>query len=95
MRGMRGYAERFQDFVDSVTQVLEGAKQEHPGLPCFVCGESMGGTIVLRMLQQSAELRRQLAGAVLLAPVIKVAPAVLPPPPVMLILRLLARFFPT
>jgi hypothetical protein len=39
--------------------------------------------------------RLQLAGVVLLGPVVRVAATLLPPAPVLWVLRQLARFFPT
>ncbi|KAL4855383.1 Caffeoylshikimate esterase [Chlorella vulgaris] len=79
--------------------------------PAVLGGESMGGAIVLRLLllqqpelQQQAKSRTkklkqqprlQLAGVLLLGPVVRVAATLLPPAPVLWVLRQLARFFPT
>jgi len=92
--GLRGYHAKFSDTGADLKQVLALARSMHPGVPVFLLGESMGGTIVLRLLQTDPEVVSQLAGVALLGPVVRVASAVLPPPPVMFILRLLARFFP-
>eukprot|EP00884_Botryococcus_braunii_P020141 jgi/Botrbrau1/6810/Bobra.0153s0009.4 len=89
---MRGYADRFEDFVDDAALLLDDVHRAQ-GPPVFVLGESMGGTIVLRLMMRPAA-RQKVQGIVLLAPVVRVAPAVLPPAPLLLLLRLLAFFFP-
>jgi alpha-beta hydrolase superfamily lysophospholipase len=63
------------------------------GAPLFLLGESLGGSIALRLMERPAA-REKVQGLVLLAPVIRVAGAVLPPRPVLFLMRLLAYFFP-
>ncbi|KAL4855384.1 Caffeoylshikimate esterase [Chlorella vulgaris] len=87
LNGVRGYARRMSDFSQDAAQVLAWARQRHaaasPGHspPAVLGGESMGGAI--------------LAGVLLLGPVVRVAATLLPPAPVLWVLRQLARFFPT
>lgn len=63
------------------------------GRQVFVFGESMGGLLVL-LVSLRKSVGPKLAGLVLSAPVVAVSPAVLPPWPVVIILRWLAKFFP-
>lgn len=49
---------------------------------------------MLSLMTRSAELAQQVQGVALFAPVLRVAPKLLPPPPVMGVLTLLNAFFP-
>lgn len=46
--GPRGYVRRFEDFLDDLDACLERSRGEHPSLPAFVVGHSMGGLVVVR-----------------------------------------------
>jgi len=52
-----------QDFAD----FTEAVRRDHPGLPVFVLGHSMGGAVVITTL---AEGRAQVEGAILVAPAV-------------------------
>ena len=43
--GERGYLDNFQDFLDDTDKAVEWAKKDHPELPLFMLGHSMGGYI--------------------------------------------------
>jgi acylglycerol lipase len=43
--GRRGWVARFEGFLDDVDRVHALAVEEHPGLPVFLLGHSMGGLI--------------------------------------------------
>ncbi|KXZ48785.1 hypothetical protein GPECTOR_25g369 [Gonium pectorale] len=90
---LRGYVRRFSDYVDDTVQVMDWAAARHPGAPLFLLGESMGGTVVLQTLRRGSVAER-VRGAVLLAPAVRVSPAVLPPRAILPILRGLAAIFP-
>jgi alpha-beta hydrolase superfamily lysophospholipase len=44
--GERGHVDRFDDFLDDLDALLARVRAEHPGLPVFVVGHSMGGLVV-------------------------------------------------
>lgn len=41
----RGHIERFECFIEDMEEVISHLKQEHPALPLFVFGHSMGGLV--------------------------------------------------
>jgi alpha-beta hydrolase superfamily lysophospholipase len=45
--GRRGYAARFQHFVDDLLLVVERARRQAPRLPLYVMGHSHGATVAL------------------------------------------------
>ncbi len=65
--GLRGYVNRFDDFLDDLASFLELAKSEHPGLPTYVVGHSMGGLISAAFAQRRQPL---LTGLVLSGPLL-------------------------
>jgi acylglycerol lipase len=52
--GRRGHVKRFEDFLDDLGFFLEEVRLEHPELPCFLVGHSMGGLIVAAFAQKRA-----------------------------------------
>ncbi len=88
--GRRGDAPSWQTLQDAVDQLLERARREAPGLPCFLLGHSLGGAIVL-----DAAGRRPagLAGVVVSNPALAVEPTG-PLRLRLLLARLLARLWP-
>ncbi len=44
--GRRGYVDRFEEYLDDVAIFLEMLRRSYPGLPAFLLGHSLGGTIV-------------------------------------------------
>jgi acylglycerol lipase len=93
--GIRGYAS-FADHVTDLLAVLRYATDRHVGLPVFLFGESMGGAIVAALATQHADdpAVRGLRGLMFASPVFKVADKLLPPPPVMMLLRGVSLLFP-
>lgn len=73
--GERCYVERFDQYVDDLGLVIDLARREQSGKPCYLVGHSMGGLIALRY---ALEHEDRLDGIVLLAPVIEFAPKVSP-----------------
>jgi len=59
--GVRGHLRRFADLLDDLEVFLAGVRGEHPGLPAFVVGHSMGGLAVAAF---AADRRPDVAGAV-------------------------------
>ena len=51
-RGRRGHVRRFRSFIDDLESFLHTLKSEHPGLPIFPIGHSMGGLVVTEFLRR-------------------------------------------
>ncbi len=87
--GARGHTDQFADFIEDVQQVAQRAQADHPQLPFFLFGHSVGGLVVLNY----ALLHPQgLAGVIASAPLLakpNISPLVLT------IAGLLSRFAPT
>jgi alpha-beta hydrolase superfamily lysophospholipase len=67
--GRRGGLRSWSEFSAAVDQLLERARQEAPGLPCFLLGHSLGGTIALDAAGRQA---RRLRGVVVSNPALAV-----------------------
>jgi acylglycerol lipase len=63
--GMRANIERFDHVVSDFCTFAGRAAREHPGVPVFILGHSMGGAIALSC---AARLQKSLGGLVLSAP---------------------------
>ncbi|KAG2495973.1 hypothetical protein HYH03_005902 [Edaphochlamys debaryana] len=92
--GLRGYVRRFDDYVDDLDRVMASASERHPGVPLFLLGESLGGTVVLQALRRRG-VADKVRGAVLMAPAIRVSPRLMPPPVILPLLIGLSLLFPT
>lgn len=68
--GARIAIRAFDDYLDDQQRLLDLALRAHPGQPLFLLGHSMGGAIVLRLVQTRAPAVR---GIVLSAPSVCVA----------------------
>jgi alpha-beta hydrolase superfamily lysophospholipase len=64
-RGLWAGQERMQQDAHTVIRLL---CEQHPGVPLYLLGESMGGAVVIEALQQ--EVPECVAGAVLVAPAV-------------------------
>lgn len=63
--GRRCHVRRFDDFLDDLEVVHRAVVAEHPDLPLFAVGHSMGGLIVATWLRERTP---EIAGAVLSGP---------------------------
>lgn len=55
--GERFYVERFEDYVDDLSRLIQFAKSREPGLPVFLLGHSAGGvTACLYALTHQSEI---------------------------------------
>lgn len=79
--GPRGVVDRLEHAADDLARVIDQAAAAHRGLPIFLLGHSMGGTIALRHV---FDRPAPLAGLILSAPALTLGSGPLP-------LRLLAR----
>jgi alpha-beta hydrolase superfamily lysophospholipase len=68
--GERAVVTRFDDLVDDATAMRLRISAEHPGLPLFLFGVSMGGVVATRCAERRSD---GLRGVVLLAPGFAVA----------------------
>ena len=87
--GERAFIERFDDLVSDAGVIRRRAAAEHPGLPLFVFGMSMGGVVAARSVERSADGVR---GLVLISPAFAAAEHI--PKPVQTVLRFVRRFAP-
>lgn len=92
--GLHGYIPSFDKLVDDVIEHYRKAKEkpEFRNLPSFLFGESMGGAIALKVHQKQPNAWN---GAVLVAPMCKIADNVVPSWLVTQILIGVAKFLPT
>ncbi|XP_021910108.1 caffeoylshikimate esterase-like [Carica papaya] len=92
--GLDAYVKKFDDIVDGCsnhfTTICE--KQENKQKMRFVMGESMGGAVALLLARKKPDYWD---GAVLVAPMCKIADEIRPSPLVINVLTQLCRFIPT
>ncbi|CAM6062891.1 unnamed protein product [Sphagnum tenellum] len=91
--GLHGYIPNFDQLVDDVVEQYAAVKEhsEMKGLPCFLFGESMGGAVALKAHLKYPDLWD---GAVLVAPMCKIADAMYPPWYLVQIMIALAHIIP-
>jgi alpha-beta hydrolase superfamily lysophospholipase len=87
--GDRGHVDRFDDMLDDLEQLLARVRREHPGLPVFVVGHSMGG---LEVAAWVSGRRPDIAGAVTSGAALEVA--AVPSPTQRVLLRVMRRLRP-
>lgn len=88
--GQRGYVQRFAEFRDDVSQVVQHVQQEQgQDKPLFLMGHSLGGLIVLDSILNG---QRGIQGAVLSAPALDSGAI---SPFLIMVSRLLSRVWPT
>lgn len=88
--GLPGYVERFSVYLDGVNALLDKVREQHPSLPIFLLGHSMGGLIAATLLQ---ERQQDFRACVLSGPAIRTDEA--PPAAVLLLVRILSMLMPT
>ena len=79
--GPRALIDRLDHAVADLDRLVALAGEQHPGLPVFLLGHSMGGTIALRY---AAEHGERLSGMILSGPLAAIEP---PPRPLALLAR--------
>jgi alpha-beta hydrolase superfamily lysophospholipase len=87
--GPRGHVRRFGDFLDDLAFFLDLCRREHPDLPAFVTGHSMGGLVVAAF---ACERAPELSGAALSGAALELGQV--PSAPERIALRLLRRLAP-
>lgn len=104
--GLHAYVPSFPTLVEDYWQFFTKEIKTNPayaGLPVFLLGESMGGNVAIQLLlrdrteKKKNPKRRQcfFAGAIFLAPMVKISPAMKPPECLVNLLRHVAPFIPT
>ncbi|ONM00636.1 alpha/beta-Hydrolases superfamily protein [Zea mays] len=91
--GLHGYIPSFDTLVDDVAEHFSKVKgnPEYRGLPSFLFGQSMGGAVALKVhFKQPNEWN----GAILVAPMCKIADDVVPPWPIQQLLIFMAKLLP-
>ena len=71
--GLRGYVDKFSDYLDDLKIFLDIIWSEHGNTKTFLIGHSMGGTIATAY---AVNHQRDLAGLILSAPTLKVGSSV-------------------
>ncbi|GLJ09217.1 hypothetical protein SUGI_0104050 [Cryptomeria japonica] len=91
--GLHCYIRSFDRLVDDVIEQFSKirAKPEYKDLPCFLFGQSLGGAVALKIHLKQPQVWD---GAVLVAPMCKLADDVTPPWLMIQILLVIARVFP-
>eukprot|EP00525_Craspedostauros_australis_P009509 CAMPEP_0198134518 /NCGR_PEP_ID=MMETSP1442-20131203/60118_1 /TAXON_ID= /ORGANISM="Craspedostauros australis, Strain CCMP3328" /LENGTH=242 /DNA_ID=CAMNT_0043795663 /DNA_START=437 /DNA_END=1162 /DNA_ORIENTATION=- len=95
--GMRAYFDSIDTITNDFTKILNDMRSKFEGRKIFAMGESFGGHIVLKQMlveQMKGESGSLADGYILTGPVIQLLPEMLPPKPVVALLKFVARFFP-
>ncbi len=71
--GLRGYVDRFSDYLDDLRIFLDIVRNEHSNTKIFLVGHSVGGTIATAY---AVNHQSELAGLILSAPTLKVGSSV-------------------
>ena len=87
--GRRAYLDRWDAAVADMDVLVEHARQQHPALPLFLLGHSMGGAL---SLAYAARHPKKLSGLMLSGPAVALDGA---PPFIKPVARLLSRVLPT
>jgi len=83
--GLLSYIPSWEHLIDDTTQFFQQVLQEKfSGKKCFLMGESMGGAISYFTYERNPKLW---SGVVFVAPMLKVAKGILPPPWVVILLQ--------
>ncbi|XP_010554568.1 PREDICTED: caffeoylshikimate esterase [Tarenaya hassleriana] len=92
--GLSAYIKNFDDLVDDVSAHYSAIceKEENKGKMRYLLGESMGGAVVLLLHRKRPDFWD---GAVLVAPMCKIADEMKPHPVVISVLTKLSRLIPT
>eukprot|EP00252_Welwitschia_mirabilis_P018303 TRINITY_DN4067_c0_g1_i1.p1 TRINITY_DN4067_c0_g1~~TRINITY_DN4067_c0_g1_i1.p1 ORF type:complete len:400 (+),score=74.65 TRINITY_DN4067_c0_g1_i1:66-1265(+) len=91
--GLHGYIPSFENLVDDVIEHYSKirGKPEYKDLPCFLYGQSLGGAVALKIVLKQPNAWN---GAVLNAPMCKIADNITPPWPVVQFLLVVACLLP-
>jgi alpha-beta hydrolase superfamily lysophospholipase len=88
--GLQGHTPSYDIMMDDIQHLVNEAQKRHPGIPTFIYGHSMGGSLVL---YYCLTRKPQLTGAIVTAP--GLAPAAPLPAPKMFLARVMSSIGPT
>lgn len=103
LEGKRQYFDSMDTVADDFNKILSETRTTYPGKKVFAVGESFGATILLHQILREQKRQANSEGGdesfladgyVFSGPVVKVLPEMLPPAPVIAILKFVAKFFP-
>jgi len=96
MTGIRGYHPTgLAGYADSVKTVMQHIQQQlHPKSPIFLLGESLGGAVVLHLMEQPDAAAANVQGAVIMAATSEVPADLLPHPLAIKVYCTAGRMFP-
>lgn len=89
--GLLAYVQDFDRLVDAPAAYFEACKRRYPDKKAFVIGESMGGAVALKLHLRGCDF---IDGALLVAPMCKIAEDMKPPPIVIAVLKMLEYLCP-
>jgi len=87
----RVHVDRFEDYFRDVDALTALAREQHPGLPLYLLGHSMGGLICIRYILNNPA---GLAGAIISSPALGTHPDFKPPLFLKLMVSILSRLAP-
>jgi alpha-beta hydrolase superfamily lysophospholipase len=92
----RCYIENFDNLVDDLNNVVKHVNSKHPNTKIFLCGESMGGAVVMKYIVDRKLLCEQynVEGIILLSPLCGIDEELKPSPFMTNLLLLLSNLFP-
>lgn len=85
--GLHTYIACFETMVDDVEAYYRQLRQRHPSLKAFLCGESMGGAVAIKLALRDKAQDVFDGGCILLAPMVKINEAMKPPQVVINLLK--------
>ncbi|XP_076040106.1 monoglyceride lipase-like [Oratosquilla oratoria] len=88
--GVRGHVDSADEYINDVLRHCDDVRSQHPGLPTFMVGHSMGGMIAIRVAMTRPEM---FDGVVLMGPAISPNPREATPARIFLA-RLVAKICP-
>lgn len=68
--GARGHVNKFDEYIETLDQLIDKATEDIPGLPLFVYGHSMGGNVALNHAFQT---QKNIRGYIITSPWIRLA----------------------
>ena len=90
-RAGRVHVDRFADYFLDVGALTALASKNHPGLPLFLLGHSMGGLITIRYALDRPE---GLSGVIISSPALAIHPESMPPVVLRIMVSILSRLAP-
>lgn len=94
IEGRRQYFDSIDTLSDDLMKFVKDTREKFPGKRVFVLGESFGGMIAFHNILREQKNNAAADGYIMTGPVITLRDEMLPPKIVLVVDKLLARFFP-